>query len=108
MVSSQFTLGDRAVATVRSPKKASAPISTALRPNRSERRPPTAAPSIRPKVEALKNQPSWPGDMWNAGPSFGAATPAAWRSMPSNTATQKQSATVRMEVSPPAAAPRPG
>src|SRR5690606_41528512 len=81
--------------------------STALRPQRSDRRPPIAAPSMSPNVAALKNQPSSFGPRPNTAATLGATPPAACRSKPSNTDTLQHSASgiqVVLELIPAGAA----
>src|SRR5688572_4427253 len=65
---------------------------TGLRPILSASQPPQLAPITNAKLEAKNTQPIWSGPKPNSGARRGAATPIAWMSKPSSTATAKHSA----------------
>src|SRR5580704_17312244 len=72
------------------PNNATEATSTFLRPTLSARRPPISAPKNNPSVLALKNVPNWSGVGLNSAPIPAAATPAACKSIPSQSAVRKQ------------------
>jgi hypothetical protein len=63
------------VAIEKMPKSATDSISTRLRPIRSARRPPIAAPGRSPSAPMLKAQPICATARWNSRAMRGAATP---------------------------------
>ncbi len=82
-------------------------ISTHLRPIKSDSRPPTAAPTIKPKVLIDRNQPLTGKNqifsvalILNSGPSTGRVSPGACRSTPSIMASRQHRATVRITRPP--------
>src|SRR5260221_7826021 len=84
----------RVVRSENSPKAASEPTSTGLRPIRSAIRPPATAPSKSPAPLAAKTMPNQNGEAPNAARIPAAATPAACTSKPSHIAARKQRDTV--------------
>src|SRR5262245_56790880 len=89
-----------AVASVKKPNSSTAAMNTGLRPIRSASQPPALAPKTSPMLPIAKTQPSISDDSPSSGTSLGAATPIAWMSNPSATATHEHSATVMTDADP--------
>ena len=85
-----------ATPSVNTPKVATAPMNTGLRPTRSASQPPNAAPITSPMLLIENTSPIWLGLSPNSGTRRGAATPIAWMSKPSSTAHSRHSATVTL------------